>query len=123
IPELEDVLAIMIPPAGETNDWYRFWSRAQEPWDGPAFISYCDGETIGGRLDRNGFRPCRWALTDERFYFASEAGVFDLDETRVREKGTLKAGSGVKLNLTTGDVHFRDPSESRENEDATLDPR
>jgi glutamate synthase domain-containing protein 2/glutamate synthase domain-containing protein 1/glutamate synthase domain-containing protein 3 len=123
IPELEDILAIMIPPAGEMNDWYRFWSRAQEPWDGPAFIAFCDGETIGGRLDRNGFRPCRWSLTKDRFFFASEAGVFDLPDEEVLAKGTLKAGTGVKLDLHGGEVHFRDPSESRENEGAHLDPR
>jgi glutamate synthase domain-containing protein 2/glutamate synthase domain-containing protein 1/glutamate synthase domain-containing protein 3 len=123
IPDLEDILAIMIPPAGDTNAWYRFWSRALEPWDGPAFIAYSDGESVGGRLDRNGFRPCRWKLTEERFYFASEAGVFEVDDAHVLDKGTLAAGSGVKLELGTGEVHFRDPSVSRENREAALDPR
>ncbi|MFZ9889396.1 MAG: glutamate synthase central domain-containing protein, partial [Myxococcota bacterium] len=123
IPDVEDILAIMIPPAGETNHWYRFWSRAQEPWDGPAFIAFSDGETIGGRLDRNGFRPCRWALTADRFFFASEAGVFDLDDKIVLQKGTLKAGAGVSLRLKDGALHFRDPSESRENAGAQLDAR
>ena len=46
IPHVEDILAIMIPPANQDNDFYKFWSRAMEPWDGPAFISYADGATI-----------------------------------------------------------------------------
>ena len=30
---------------------------------------------VGARLDRNGFRPCRWTMTDGVFYLASEAGL------------------------------------------------
>ena len=40
IPFVEDILAIMIPPASKDNSFYKFWSRAMEPWDGPALISY-----------------------------------------------------------------------------------
>jgi glutamate synthase domain-containing protein 1 len=64
IPKVEDILAIMIPPADQHNSFYKFWSRAMEPWDGPAFITFSDGEKIGARLDRNGFRPCRWTMTE-----------------------------------------------------------
>ncbi len=28
-----------------------------EPWDGPASISFTDGDIIGATLDRNGLRP------------------------------------------------------------------
>ncbi len=123
IPHLEDVLAIMMPPASQRNEYYRFYGRAMEPWDGPAFITYADGDSIGGRLDRNGFRPCRWAMTHDAFFLASEAGVFPLAEADILAKGALHAGTGVKIDLVSGEVHHRDPSLSRENRDARFDAR
>ena len=123
MPHLEDILAIMVPPADTESPYYDFWGRAMEPWDGPAFITYSDGETVGARLDRNGFRPCRWAATDDAFYLASEAGIFDLDQAHIRAKGTLNAGRGVRVTLETGDIHFRDPSRSRENHEANFESR
>jgi glutamate synthase domain-containing protein 2/glutamate synthase domain-containing protein 1/glutamate synthase domain-containing protein 3 len=122
IPRVEDILALMIPPADQKNSFYKFWSRAMEPWDGPAFITYSDGETIGARLDRNGFRPCRWTRTKDLFYLSSEAGSFRVDESQVLEKGTLHAGSGVTVDLARGVIDFADPSQSRENYDARFDP-
>lgn len=123
IPNVEDILAICMPPANETSEFYKFWSRAMEPWDGPALITYANGYTIGARLDRNGFRPCRWARTDDHFYLSSEAGTFELDEAKVEAKGTLYAGRGVKVDLASGDVLFRDPSRSKDNYDAPFDAR
>lgn len=118
IPFVEDILAIMIPPASKDNSFYKFWSRAMEPWDGPALISFCDGSSIGARLDRNGFRPCRWLTTEDHLYVSSEAGSFDIDEEQVIAKGSLHAGNGIKMDLSVGKVRFRDPSRSRENFDA-----
>lgn len=123
IPSIEDILALMMPPADNRNPFYKFWSRAMEPWDGPAFVTYSNGQCIGARLDRNGFRPCRWTLTNDHFYLSSEAGSFEIDEATILKKGTLHAGSGVKVDLDKGEVHFRDPSQSRENYDANFDPR
>lgn len=123
IPNVEDILAICMPPATEGNKFYKFWSRAMEPWDGPALITYANGYTIGARLDRNGFRPCRWARTKDHFYLSSEAGTFNLDESLVEGKGTLYAGRGVTVDLSDGSVLFRDPSHSKENYDAPFDSR
>lgn len=123
IPHLDDILAIMVPAADADGDYYQFWGRAMEPWDGPALLAYCDGETVGARLDRNGFRPARWCMTEETFYLASEAGAFEIPPDQVVAKGTLHAGSGVTVGLTSGKVHFRDPSQSRENAGATFDAR
>ncbi len=132
IPHLSEALAIMMPPAGTSPSgadgrrsapFYEFWSRAVEPWDGPAFLAYSDGDVVGARLDRNGFRPCRWARTRDAFYLASEAGIFELDEAEVAARGTLQGGSGAHVDLTSGVVHFTDPSESRENKNASFDPR
>ena len=123
IPNVEDILAICMPPATEGNEFYKFWSRAMEPWDGPALITYANGYTIGARLDRNGFRPCRWARTANHFYLSSEAGAFELNEELVEAKGTLYAGRGVTVDMASGNVLFRDPSHSKENYDAPFDAR
>lgn len=123
LPFVEDILAIMIPPATHGNSFYKFWSRAMEPWDGPAFISYSDGSSIGGRLDRNGFRPCRWIISDDHLSLSSETGSFEIDQSTVEAKGTLQAGNGIKMDLDSGKIHFRDPSYSRENYDAEFEHR
>lgn len=123
IPNVEDILAIMMPPATKGNDFYKFWSRAMEPWDGPAFITYANGYTIGARLDRNGFRPCRWVRTQNDFYLSSEAGTFEINEEDIQSKGTLYAGRGVTLDLSSGEIYFRDPSHSKENHDAPFNAR
>lgn len=123
IPRVEDILALMMPPADQQNLFYKFWSRAMEPWDGPALITYSDGETIGARLDRNGFRPCRWTMTQDHFYLCSEAGSFLIDEAQIIRKGALHAGSGVTIDIRDGTIRFEDPSHSRENYDAKFDPR
>ncbi len=123
IPKIENILGIMIPPADHDNTYYRFWRRAMEPWDGPASVCYSDGQTVGARLDRNGFRPARWAKTEDYFYLCSDAGAFKIEEEEVLEKGALLAGTGVNVDLESGRVDFRDPSESTENKGATFDPR
>ena len=51
----------------------------QEPWDGPASISFTDGNYIGAVLDRNGLRPSRfYVTTDDKVVMASEVGVLDI---------------------------------------------
>jgi glutamate synthase domain-containing protein 2/glutamate synthase domain-containing protein 1/glutamate synthase domain-containing protein 3 len=123
IPDLEDILALLVPPFGKDNSFYEFWSRAMEPWDGPALIAFSDGRTIGARLDRNGFRPCRWFYTPRHFYLSSEAGTFDVAEKDIQEKGTLRAGSGIVVGLQNGGIFFRDPSESIQHWDVKYDSR
>lgn len=119
----EDILSVMIPPAEKQSPFYRFWSRALEPWDGPAFVTFCDGETVGGRLDRNGFRPARWSMCEDFFYMASEDGVFSVAPSRIEQKGTLAAGSGVSVIISTGEVCFEDPSHCPAYKGAIFDPR
>jgi len=123
IPHVEDILAIMMPPAHNQEAFYTYWSRAMEPWDGPAIILYADGNSVGARLDRNGFRPARWVVTEESFSLSSEAGAFEIDDACVGSKGALHAGSAVKVDMKNGRVHFRDPAHSRENRDARFDAR
>ena len=58
------------------RDLYRYYSAMMEPWDGPAAILYADGDCVCASLDRNGLRPLRCALTDDkRLILSSEAGV------------------------------------------------
>lgn len=123
MPHTEDVLALLMPPSDTESGYYRFWSRALEPWDGPALIAYADGVSVGARLDRNGFRPCRWAETETCFYLSSEAGAFGRPDSELRQKGLLSGGCAVRLDLDTGELLFRDPSRSRENATARFDPR
>ena len=58
------------------RDLYRYYATMMEPWDGPAAILYSDGDKVCASLDRNGLRPLRCALTDDRrLILSSEAGV------------------------------------------------
>ncbi len=123
IPTLQEALAIMMPPAHLKNDFYKFWGRGMEPWDGPALMVFSDGKNVGARLDRNGFRPCRWLRTDDFFCLASEAGLFEFAENTILAKGMLQAGGNVAVSLKNGSISFKDPSHSFENFDATFDPR
>ena len=51
-----------------------------EPWDGPAGIVLTDGRYAACTLDRNGLRPARYVITDDRHItIASETGVWDYD--------------------------------------------
>ena len=54
---------------------------------------FTDGRIIGGTLDRNGLRPCRYLVTtDGLAVIASEAGVVDLPPEKIRKKGRLRPG-------------------------------
>ncbi len=123
LPQIQDALSLMMPPAAKDNSYYKFWGRTMEPWDGPALITYSDGQTLGARLDRNGFRPCRWAQTEDRFYLSSEAGSFSIEEAKILKKGSLSAGGVVNINIEKGEIDFFDPSQTVENFDVQFDSR
>ncbi|PIQ28876.1 glutamate synthase large subunit [bacterium (Candidatus Blackallbacteria) CG17_big_fil_post_rev_8_21_14_2_50_48_46] len=115
LPFVEDAVALIIPPSDLNNSFYKFWSRGMEPWDGPAMVTFSDGEVVGARLDRNGFRPCRWVQTENKFYLASETGIFNLTDAQIQARGALKAGRGVQIDLASGTIDFTDPSEAQRN--------
>ena len=119
---LAEALAIVMPPA-ESDAYHTFWGRALEPWDGPAIVAFADGQVVGARLDRNGFRPGRWTETNDAFYLASEAGAFAVDEGQVRAKGALHAGTGVVVDLRSGSVTFIEPRTPALASGAVFDPR
>ncbi len=73
--------------------FYEYHAAIMEPWDGPAAMLFTDGRTIGGTLDRNGLRPCRYVVTTEGVVvLASEIGVIDFPPEKVQKKGRLQPG-------------------------------
>ncbi|MEH6570967.1 MAG: glutamate synthase large subunit [Halioglobus sp.] len=114
---LPAALRMMIPEAWENDplmpqtkkDYYDYHSTIMEPWDGPALVVATDGRHIAAISDRNGFRPCRYCVTeDDRFVMASEAGVLDLDESSIKKKGRLKPGQLLVVDSKTGRVFDED---------------
>ncbi|MEY3869816.1 MAG: hypothetical protein RLZZ338_3707 [Cyanobacteriota bacterium] len=110
-----EALMIMVPeayqnqpdlaPYPEIVDFYEFYSGVQEPWDGPALLVFSDGIKVGANLDRNGLRPARYCITkDNMVIVASEAGVVDIPETDIIEKGRLGPGQMLAVDLETHEV-------------------
>ena len=103
---------MMIPPAnhGNRSSFLQHSGDCMEPWDGPAAICFTDGVTIGALLDRNGLRPCRYALTDDGLVIAgSEVGLVDLDPEHVIHSGRLGPGEMIAADL--GENKFYDHKE------------
>ncbi|MBT6325353.1 MAG: glutamate synthase large subunit [Bdellovibrionales bacterium] len=124
IPNTSEALAIMMPPSKDVqSDYFKFWSRAMEPWDGPALVAYCDGKHIGARLDRNGFRPSRWQKTEQHFFLSSEAGIFPHSNMKILEQGILHAGRSVTIHALKGTVSFQEIDTLGQYKNTTLDSR
>jgi len=110
---LAHVMMMLIPEAWNDNDqmdpvkkaFYEFHASFQEPWDGPASISFTDGKIIGATLDRNGLRPSRFCVTnDDRVIMASETGALPVDESTVIQKGRLQPGKMFIVDLEQGRI-------------------
>ncbi len=104
---------MMIPEAWENHvsmdparrAFYEYHSTLMEPWDGPASVSFTDGDLIGAVLDRNGLRPGRFWITDDGLVvLASEAGVLELDPATVIRKGRLQPGRMFLVDTVNGRV-------------------
>jgi glutamate synthase (NADPH/NADH) large chain len=110
---LPHVMMMLIPEAWDGNvhmdplkkAFYEFHAALIEPWDGPAAITFTDGKLIGALLDRNGLRPLRYVVTkDGRVIAASEAGVLNLDEKLVLQKGRLQPGKMLLIDTEKGKI-------------------
>jgi glutamate synthase (NADPH/NADH) large chain len=110
---LPEAVMMMIPEAWQEHhdmpaykkSFYEFHSAVQEPWDGPASISFSDGKYIGAVLDRNGLRPSRYYVThDDRVIMASEVGVLDIDPKNVKLKGRLQPGKMFLVDFEQGRI-------------------
>jgi len=110
---LPHVMMMLIPEAWDENEmmtplkkaFYEFHACFQEPWDGPASISFTNGKIIGATLDRNGLRPSRYCITtDDRVILASETGVLPVDPSMIKEKGRLQSGKMFVVDLEQGKI-------------------
>ena len=104
-------MRILMPPAWQAIDdldpdvraFYEFFNCQMEPWDGPAGIVLTDGRYAACCLDRNGLRPARYVITEDRHItIASEIGVYDYDEKDVVSKGRLGPGEMIAVDLVNG---------------------
>jgi len=85
--------------------FYEYHASIMEPWDGPAAMLFTDGRIVGGTLDRNGLRPCRYLVTtDGLVVMASEAGVVQFAPERIRRKGRLKPGQMFLVDTVEGRI-------------------
>ncbi len=125
---LPHAVAMLIPEAWENNEhmdpelrsFYRYASCLMEPWDGPAAVTFTDGSIVGAIMDRNGLRPGRWQITDDDLVvFASETGVLDIPDSRIKAKGRLEPGMMFLIDLEKGVIV---PDAQIKRELATMQP-
>lgn len=87
----------------DKRSFYEYHSAIMEPWDGPAAMVFTDGRVLGGTLDRNGLRPCRYVVTtDDIVVMGSEVGVVEFEPDKVRMKGRLQPGKMFLVDTVEG---------------------
>jgi glutamate synthase domain-containing protein 2/glutamate synthase domain-containing protein 1/glutamate synthase domain-containing protein 3 len=106
-------MAMLIPEAWggnphmkeEKRAFYEYHASLMEPWDGPAAMVFTDGRVVGGTLDRNGLRPCRYLITkDDLVVMASESGVLPIPPDQVKSKGRLQPGKMFLVDTVEGRI-------------------
>src|SRR5216683_1789124 len=106
---LAESIRMLLPPATDghhSSSFLRYHTDCAEPWDGPAAIAFSDGQVVGAVLDRNGLRPCRFAMTRTGLVVAgSEAGLVDLDPEEVIHSGRLGPGQMLVVDLLNHKVY------------------
>ena len=110
---LPHVMMMLIPKAfagdpdmpEEERAFYEYHACLVEPWDGPAAVTFTDGDLVGAMLDRNGLRPAKYAVSADGFVvLASEFGVLPLDPTRVVQKGRVQPGKMFLVDTAAGRI-------------------
>lgn len=110
-------LTMMVPEIWEKVDendlpdhwraFYRHLSCLMEPWDGPAAISFFDGFKVGTLMDRNGLRPARYTITQDGLVVcASEAGVVDLKDRKIKQVSQLGPGEILVVDIENQEIRF-----------------
>jgi glutamate synthase domain-containing protein 2/glutamate synthase domain-containing protein 1/glutamate synthase domain-containing protein 3 len=98
-----EALRMLIPPAHTVKPrsaFFKYAADCAEPWDGPAAIAFADGSIVGAILDRNGLRPCRYFVTEDKLVvLGSEAGLVDLDPEMITHSGRLGPGQMIVADL------------------------
>ncbi len=106
---LAESIRMLLPPATvghQSSSFLRYHTDCAEPWDGPAAIAFSDGHVVGAALDRNGLRPCRFAITTGGLVVAgSEAGLVDLDPDEVKHSGRLGPGQMIAVDLVEHKIY------------------
>ena len=119
---LAQVMMMMVPEAWQTQTdmdetkkaFYEYYACIMEPWDGPASLSFTDGNIIGATLDRNGLRPSRYLLTEDgTLVMGSETGTLCVDQATVVEKGRLQPGKIFIADLEQGRIISDDEIKSQ----------
>jgi glutamate synthase (NADPH) large chain len=109
--DLFRAMRLLIPPAWQNIEhldpdlraFYEYNSMHLEPWDGPAGIVLTDGRYAACVLDRNGLRPARYVITEDRHLtIASEIGVYDYAPEQVVAKGRMRPGEMLAVDVETG---------------------
>ncbi len=109
--DIRHAITMMAPEAWEKmtdmdpalRHFYQYHACIEEPWDGPAALTFSDGHIAGTALDRNGLRPARFCITDDGLVVSgSEAGVVPLDESRIIRKGRLGPGQMIAVDTRSG---------------------
>jgi glutamate synthase domain-containing protein 2/glutamate synthase domain-containing protein 1/glutamate synthase domain-containing protein 3 len=91
----------------DLKGFFEYHSGLMEPWDGPAALAFSDGRSVGALLDRNGLRPARYTITKDNFIvLASEAGVLDIPAEKVKQRGCLRPGQMIFVDLKKKRIMF-----------------
>jgi glutamate synthase (ferredoxin) len=111
--DIRHAMTMMVPEAWEKfpdidpalRAFYQYHACLMEPWDGPAALTFCDGQVVGTALDRNGLRPNRYLVTSDGLVFSgSEVGAIPIPEERIVHKGKLGPGQIIAVDTEAG--HF-----------------
>lgn len=108
---IAESVRMLLPPAvtERVHPFLEYHKQISEAWDGPAAISFSDGVVVGAALDRNGLRPCRYAITSEGIVVAgSEAGLVDLDPSLVIESGRLGPGEMIGVDMAERKIYHNE---------------
>jgi glutamate synthase (ferredoxin) len=108
---ISEAVRMLLPPAmvSRPSPFLQYHAGCSEPWDGPAAIAYSDGVVVGAALDRNGLRPCRYAITSDGLVVAgSEAGLVDLDPAMVIESGRLGPGQMIGVDTEEHKIYHNE---------------
>jgi len=97
---IPEAWGVKYPMGPDQRGFFEYHAGIMEPWDGPAAVAFSDGTIVGAILDRNGLRPARYTLTRQgMMVLASEAGSLDLDPADIVEKGSLRPGQMILVDL------------------------
>jgi len=108
---IAESVRMLLPPAvvEKPSPFLQYHGDCSEPWDGPAAIAFSDGTVVGAALDRNGLRPCRYAITSDGLVVAgSEAGLVDLDPETLIESGRLGPGQMLALDMAERKIYHNE---------------